>query len=193
MSNAAIDYGRQPPESKQEQLEQFIQEARRLRKVADISEARFLEYLRAGELAGLWRRYNYDTFVNLLEENHICAAKRYQAYCKAVEVFGPQRVERWGVMPSRRAMTATAPVRMKIAQEYNAVVERTGLPLSDQTARGICKSNGHAPPKAAQAGNEEIARLRRENADLRCENEALKAQLAEAQARIAAKRATKRR
>ena len=116
-------------------VDQWISEAKSLRRQVEVHEERFLRFLIAFEDSGAWEDAGYTTFATLLTQQKLCDATRYGEFRKSVAVIGAD-TKTVGVPTAVQAIKITnLEARQRYLDEAKARIGEVGTAWSDQAAR----------------------------------------------------------
>lgn len=156
-------------------LDEFIAEAKRLRKTADSAEGTFLSFLyRADKTPKLWASAGLP-FADLLERYSICKATRYIKYRNTYDTCGKLTTQ-VGAHAAVAAASLPADLRTDALREAKQWEKTNGTSISAQSARRIVRGLQNRTV-GQRTRNKSYMELLEENEQLREENEQLRAEI----------------
>lgn len=116
-------------------FDQWIQEAKSLRRQAEQYEERFLRFLIEFEASGAWQDAGFSTFSMLLRQQKLCDSARFDAFKQATATIGEVTKE-IGVAAAVEATKITnAKDRVRYVQEAKVREAEEGTCWSPQMAK----------------------------------------------------------
>lgn len=153
--------------------ENLVEECKRLRLLAERSEAEFLVFLMRAEREHeeIWKGGGCDTFEQFISSNHLIEPGRYRFFAIGVDRSSVDKAiehgAHWTIQLGRMAKPSAGDVK-RFSARAAAFVELEHVLPSEQAVRqwaAETSANGREPQLIRQVG--ELAHLRAENQELR--------------------------
>lgn len=181
-----------------ERFEAWLKVARELKLLANNAEVDFYLHLMKGEQdPEAWTACGYTSWENVLETTAgLIRVGPYREFCQGIEKYGEAKIREFGIhglhfimrAASTEAKTRGAPnipAEETLANYCTSFYQEHGVPISEKRAEARFAETLEKEFKPKPVYNDELARVRAENAALRKENAALRKENAKLKEKLA--------